>query len=628
MNIFNKISNFAGLSRPVVGLQVTPHSAHAVVLNKQGEKVEIVGCHAQDFHAEGFLDEMDFAEHLPEWLGQLGLQEADVILGIPQDVTTVQILEFPPNSENSLDSMVSLQTSQLAELSDEAFKYDYSVMPHPPEHPLPVLVGVCLESFIQDRLEHYGRPGVQLADLGMDSVGLVNACAALKPEIISEEQPQLILDMGIESTTVVILGAGRVHYAGWLNVGLSHYQNALAEKHDVDRDKVRSNPDLYRVTRRESREDDPLARVNRLFMNELQAAFDQWQDQSGEEEATDRQKLSRSYLTGAGAALPGFMSFLEHAAGTNVEVIRLTLPTVDTEPAAFTVAYGLALQGTRTGLLNVSLAPREARWVAARRHRTGIISIATVLLVLLLSTALFWNFVRLKEKEQILGKQARQLKQCEDIITGIENTLAELSVVEKVQIPLIEHSNRARRFAAALGKLSDVRGPADWFIYLGDSESFESGKAATDQGRQSSHRSHGAESPPRETVERGGLFMPREKPGTTSETPERRPGRTVTEIAPLKAMITAGYTRLRPEEPLEPVIKMVDQLNQTDLFNSVDWLQASYLEGREDIFAPWQEMLIKTRSRRSGGQRRYKDFALQMPFSSTDIIKSAPDTAE
>lgn len=309
-------------------------------------------------------------------------------------------------------------------------------------------------------------------------------------------------------------------------------------------------------------------------------------------------------------------------------VIRLTLPTVDTEPAAFTVAYGLALQGTRTGLLNVSLAPRDARWVAARRHRTGLISIATVLLVLLLATALFWNFVRLKEKERILGNQARQLKQCEEIIHGIEDTLSELSVVEKVQIPLIEHSNRARRFAAALGSLSEVRGPADWFIYLGDSESFKLGKEVTDQVRRNSRHSPGAEATGQETVKRGGLFMPRGEPGTTSETPERRPGRMITEIAPLKAMITAGYTRLLPEEPLEPVIQMVDQLNQTDLFSGVDWLQATYLEGREDIFTPWQDMLIRARSHRSEGQRRYKDFALQMPFSNTDILESTPDTAE
>ncbi|MFO7820596.1 MAG: hypothetical protein R6V56_00840 [Lentisphaeria bacterium] len=630
MNIQDTINQVAGLTRPVVGLQVTPQAAHAVVLQKHDNKTRIRGCHALDFHAEGFLDEMDFAEHLPDWLNELGLQDADIILGVPQDVTTVQLLDFPPNSQESLDSMVSLQTSQLAELSDESFTYDYAIMPPSSEHPVPVLVGVCLETFIQDRLEHYNKPGVNLADLSMDSVGIVNACVALKLDLLKESRPQIILDMATESTTIVIMGEGRVLYAGWLNVGVANYQQALAEKHSVGLEQILNNPERYRITRKNNRDDDPLARVNRLFANELQAAFEQWADQV--EEDVSSTSIIRTYITGNGSSLPRFSSFLEEVAKSEVEILKLQISSSASESAgaAYTAAYGLALQGLGTGLLSISLAPPELRWLAKRRHRTGAITAAAALLALLLVTTFFWNFARLKEQATTLKVQRRELVKCENIIDDLEQTLAQLRADEQIQIPIIEHGNRARKYAAAFAKLSEVRADDDWFIYLADRESFDAYKNAELPQSSVSGASNRASDRQRQpqNISLFGMRKEQQASPENKDIPKRtRPGRNVDDVKPLKSMVAAGFTKLRVDDPLKPVIDMVEKLNQTALFNNVDWLQASYLEGRQDIVRPWQQFLLQRRQKQPDTGRQYKDFALQMPFSELDI-KTVPDKQE
>ena len=621
MNIQDKLSRFARLTRPVVGLQVTPHAAYAVALDEHEGQTQVIGVHSQDFRTEGFLDETDFAAHLPAWLAELGLQHADLILGIPQDVTTVQILDFPPNSEKSLDSMVGLQTAQLAELSEESFTYDYAVMPPATDHPVPVLVGVCLEAFIKDRLDHYNKPGVNLSDLGMDSVGLVNACASLKPEALQESAPQLILDMGAESTTIILLGQARVLYAGWLNVGATHYTAALAEKYDTDAEKVLNTPDRYRITQKDGRADDPVARVNRLFTNELQAAFEQWQDQT--EEDVKPKDIVRTYLTGHGAPLAGLLTFIERTLACDVEILQLAMPTPRGDAAAFTAAYGLALQGHGAGLLSISLAPHQTRWAARRKRRTGILAAGTALLVLLLTTAFFNGFVRNKDRERLLENQLEKLKNCERIINRLDGTLARLTAVEKSQIPLVEHGSRSRRFAATLDRLSEVRGPEDWFIYVGDAHSFEAGKQFTKEELRGHNRT-GTRTANRKTTGSLAIFVPPDtSPSSSQSETARRPGRNVDEMVPLSDMIAAGNTLLQPQEQLKPVREIVRKLNDTDLFTGVDWLQSSFLRGREGIFAPWQKYLLQARNNGKATDRRYTDFTLQLPFSTTILTENS-----
>jgi hypothetical protein len=193
------------------------------------------------------------------------------------------------------------------------------------------------------------------------------------------------------------------------------------------------------------------------------------------------------------------------------------------------------------------------------------------------------------------------------MVRRVEATLDSLRLLESLQLPLIEAGSRAARIAAALEELSRIAGPDDWFVYVGDEDSFRTMAGS------------GAPAPPSagRRVDALPVFAAAAPSGPPDPFPDRRDG---ANTAPMAALIACGYTLPVPDEPYRNVRVLVSRLNETEAFAGVDLLPESERSARDDIVAPWNRALAALKN--AGAVDRdvqYRSFALRLPFAATPI---------
>ena len=627
MDTRSRILQFLTGKRPVVGLDVGQSSAKAVILSTNDNGVQVLASERLDFAAEGFIGEDDFCAHLPQWLADMGYPDAELVLGLAQDMTNLQVTNFPPNSGDSLDSMVAMQTAQLAELSENTFMSDYAVMPALDDGRLPVVIGVCLENLVQERVDRYEQLGVHLTDLGINGLAAVNACFDLKTESREGTGQQLVLDIGAASSTLVIAAAGRVQFATTLQFGAQQCVEALAEKQGIDPEKVIASRQRFHIAhKKKSTRDDPLSRLGETLAEEINGALAQWREQQGES-ADAKVNISSFYLCGGGAVLTPIATFLERAFHCSSAVLRPPLagePDQREDAPLFATAYGLALQGIGVAHYTISLAPERVRWEAQRIRRTGALTLATAILILFLLTAFIVQYTGLHSAHARLTSEREELNRCEEIVQELRGNLNRLRALETAQLPLVERGNRGRRYARTLRVLGRARGADDWFVYVGDKVSFDRGKAPEPDGRRS-----GREKP--DTREPGhSIFSPRriQDDRETAHDASAYDSVVVVEMNALTTMVAAGYTPFLPAERYKPVRRIVSTLNESTLFSDVDLMSAEQARGREDIFLEWGRFLHRReRQRGQESSTSINDFIIRLPFA-TPVIHTPREKQE
>lgn len=609
MGVKTLVGKLAGECVPAIGLDVGQNAVKVVVFARPDGRIRKPVAFRLDRKAEGIVDDDDLFSHLGDWLTTVGARTGDIVVGIPQHVTTVQITRFPPESVKALDAMVAFQTHQLAELSDDTFVHDYRVMGGGTGGDLPVVIGVCLNTIVRNRAERYAAAGIRLADFGIGSLAMASAFFDLRPELGEDGKSYLLLDIGSESTTMVVVCNRRILFCGTLDFGGDAYSAALGQQQE-DSGARRS---LRRTHIRSRDQDSAVGKMAQVLLAEIRSGIDYWHEQHEQQEGGAQP--DGVFLCGGGAALPGLLDFLERSMDSPVAILHV--PGIGEAGAGseFVTAYGLALHAAGCSEFALSLAPPEIKWHATREKRANVLVAATAALILLLAAlfALEWRSLGIRTRQ--VDQQLAELRRCEAVIAELEKAAGELQALETVQLPVIEHGNRAGKFARAIAVLSEAKGKDDWFVYLGDREAFDAGKKSL--AAETGARRPGTVAPPN----------PFAAPVFRSGGDESTPGTgfpVAAQTMPLSGMVAVGYTRLIDDESYRTVREMIEALNKSAFFSDADVLAASELLGREAVFSGWTDYLETEREKRQL-PHEVRRFMLRLPFAENEITPYAPE---
>jgi type IV pilus assembly protein PilM len=596
--------------KEAVGLDIGHGAVKAVRLAHDGKQLSIKETITLDASLEGILDEQELHTSMVAWLEENGLKSRPLTVGVPQYLATTQVSDFPAGVKGpELEGMVSFETMQLAGLSDEAFSSDYHILPPNFGRKNPVLIGVCRQSVISDRMGRLTRSGLQVADLAMNGIAVANAFHYLHPEALDEERPTVLLDIGDENATLLVVAGGQLLFSGSLLFGASRYTEALSahlkcplEEADRRKRDLVLDPEVP---------DHPLQPVTDQLVSEIHNAIEHWR--SGEQEELAHLMLAKIWLSGGGAALEGLDVCLAQQFGCEVAVFGPEDPETKRPLPGLCAAFGLALHSLGLAQFAVSLAPLSLRWQRRRKRLFPYLLAAEAIFIALLAFGMVRYYHRLTNEQQVLERRLAMLKQCKSLIPQLEDKMNAMDHHERLLIPFVEKGNRAGHYMASLQELARTRGEGDFFIFLADRLSYDEQRPTTEAREEARPRARAA-APTTSTMMFGSIREIRE----TTEA-AGIDATLVDKIPQLKSMVVAGFTpdrrSARDRRRYGSLIDFTDKLNKGDVFQGVDFIPEAEREGIEDqIFSPWT---------RFWGEKPYKGrftpFMFDMPFASLDV---------
>lgn len=603
--------------KTIIGLDIGCASVKALVFSGSGKKAQLLSAEVFNASAEGILSDDELYSSIRDWLQSHGMASGRVTVGMPQYLTTTLVRDLPGVNHTALENLVRMEAKQLAGLSDEAFVLDFQPLPAGGGRNHPVLMALCRESAVRERLGRMQAVGLRVDDLAMTGLAMVNAFAHLQPDAAQAKSPTLLLDLGHDNATAAVWYAGQPLFLASLLFAGERFEQALAAKDH-------QGGSLAEINLAEEAPHSPFIAAARLLENEIHATVEHWRNQEVPE-LSDK-PIEKVLLCGGASRLNGLAEWLQNRLECPVEHLG---PQLDGKiRPELTVAYGLALQGASCAPLKLTLLPQDTRWRKKRLERVPFLAVALLLFAL---AGFGLELACWRRGAEVLAKLTTvnsQLDQCGLLVSRLESTRATLQSQESKLVPLVAAGNQANRIAMVIAELGRTRGDNDWLVYLGDEMSFQATRAAAvaQRTQRKTTSASAIQSPAAATGAMFGTPTAAAKAGQTANAllATEFPNRCLpAESKYTEAFIAAGYTQRQEEEQVyESVRELVQTLNQNGRFDRVDILPEVDCDGREDIFAPWLD--YNKRLAAQNGPVSYRNFTIRMPFAERHVRPPMP----
>ena len=619
-----------------IGLDIGQTTVKALRLDRRGKGIVLSGHALLDIKEEGLLDESELNASIAPWLEEkLACQKQPLCVSLPQYLATTQISDFTAGVKaDELAKMVRYETLHLAGLSEATFIYDYQPMPAVFGRNNPVLIGICRETTVDEFAERYAGMGLRLDDMAMSGMAAVNALFHLRPEEACAQAPRLVIDIGHENSTVVVLAGGEVLYVGSLMFGSLRFTQVLA--HALGCTEAEADVRKKSLTLDDVNDEQSLLLAMRQLEAELRTAIDHWR--GGEHSELKDALIERIWLCGGGAQLPGLARHLARTYGCEVALFG---PEINGQIApTYAVAYGLALQGLGEVRFHLSLIPKLLRWQKERILRFPYLVAAAALFFLLVYGVMASFHVHWSQGQRRLEEQLRELKQCSSVVPKLDAVQDQIASYQKMLLPIVEYGGRPHRFVESMEKLSEAFPDGVWSVYLADEFSHRANAAVKDD------KGKGGPSlgPPAAAAMAGsGAMFGGATPAADGKANAGLGYTNVSTMPLLTYMVLGGFTPIVENKRFEAVLAIQNNLNDpkavgtsgTDgkapenYFTGVDWLdESSEWTGRElEVIEPWAKFLqgfqVNTNPKRPALDE-YTQFFLKLPFAKKPITLPEP----
>lgn len=556
-----------------IGLDIGSSSTKAVLFERHGKALRLVCCQETVHEAEGILNDQELIQEIGFWLKENSWQAIPACLGIPQYYGSTMLADFPGGNKGKIARMVAFETRQLAGVSEESFVHSWQVFPAAFGRPCPVLITICNATAVNERLQLFKEKAQGTAiSAALHALALLNAFVDLEKERAGSEKPVLLLDLGLTSSTVVIAAAGQPLYTGTLSFAGERFNKALNNRQYqlLDGEGLQR---LQNVNLSDESERSPMLLAARQLEDEIQQAVEHWR--SVEKEALAKTPVAEVYLCGGASRIGTLQNWLQSRLEVPVHVLG---PRWDGQiRPEFVTAWGLGLQAAGKGAVEIELLPEPLRWEKQRRRRFPLLIAALAIFMLAFSFWQFHQFQTLVKETAAMQKQTSQLAVSGSLTDELNRLQSQLLSHEQQLIPLLTAGRQTVRLRDAIQAMAKACGKEDWFIYLGDEDSFQplseksSGRFTTPAVQQSLFSATPPAAPASAAASEE--FPQRLLPGTRAR---------------IHNFISAGYTPFVPAQPYEQVRNIARHLQEQGGFAGVDLLPERVRVTREDIFQPWQ----------------------------------------
>ncbi|MFA6815064.1 MAG: pilus assembly protein PilM [Lentisphaeria bacterium] len=583
-----------------VGLDIGNYAVRAVLFER-GKALAFEEWCIED---EGVLDDSEVYDGLHKWLQKLKWDNVPIVVGLPQFICSTQIKDFPVGNAKHLKEMVAFETTQLAGISEDSFMHSYCRLSADTHYKNPVLIGICRKNFIETHFDLLSQMDCPVMGMAMHGLSLVNVLAKSYPQYYSRKTPVLILDIGKENSTIIIVVNKKPVFISTLAFSGNRFTDALAAynkqwcKHGESlklADILFDNESLH----------SPLLEAAKSLDIEIQNVVEHWRSQ---DDAYADVPIGHVFFSGGGMRIGDLVHWLQ----VHMDVpVKLLGPTIQGRiMPEFAVAYGLGIQAAGLGVCSLSFLSEKIIQRQRKVFQFVLLAVSCLFfcLSLLGSEMLFWH----KQSKQILVCRAeiKRMGGRSDFLPKLQSLYSLLKKHERKMMPKIAGGKKIVGILAGLEQLESHLCEDELCVYFADYDSF---KVPVDKKGDSNSTNLFGE---------GGssdVFFQKDKSALSRE--KEFPNRIYdySESFVSQNWIIAGFVPFEPAAPYQRVKDLVGKLKHNDLFEQVDLLPEKECIGREDVFIPWGQFLKKK------SQKEFKPFTLSVP---KDLTKNNDDSEE
>lgn len=588
-------SNKINSKRSFIGLDIGSSSAKAVLLEKRGKDLLLNSCDKLSFSSTELLSEQEYFQELNIFLDERNWLSLPYCLGLPQYTGSVTLSDFPLSSKNKIHQLVEFETQQLSGVSDENFIYDYQIFPAAFSREIPVLLAMCNEASLQERLTFFKESvPVKITSANLNSLALLNAFIDLMPEQVQSKKPYLLLDFGESSTTLLICAADQLLFTSTLSFATSSINKVINS--DSYRDLGNTleerlkNFDLMNESSRSS-----IIQSLRFLEDEIQQAVEHWR--SVEKDELAKTAIDSVFICGGASKIKGIIDCLQDFLEVSVQLFA---PLLDGKPAPeYTTAYGLALQSANTATVKINLLPKQMLWEMQRKARFPFLVAA---LIILFSLSFGWqikSYLQLSKEIKFNIEHSKILSTSGNLTQELDYLHGELEKYEAEIALLTDPIKNMTDFQQLLKVLAEAVDEDCWLIYIGDEESFLQEKKA--------------EVPTKNQSKTQNLFAGNvQESKTEAQSVSNQEFRTANFAEDNKAwqnLICAGFVPFVASQPYEQLRSLIAYLQEKSSFSEVDILPEQIRTKRETLFLQWQQLF------RELPEKHFRNFALKIPVN-------------
>jgi len=187
------------------------------------------------------IDEKLFNSNLPEDLrrlgevimtviGQSGIKETNVVIGLPSSKTFTTVVDMPNMSEAELKSTLKYQAEQYIPMAAGEAKVDWALLGQSLHDPTmqEVLLASTANDYAEERLEFIEGLGLNVIAAEPDAVAMIRS---LLPSNVKDSR--MIIDMGEHSTDLAITVGDNPRLIRTIPVGLGSLVKAASQNLNV-----------------------------------------------------------------------------------------------------------------------------------------------------------------------------------------------------------------------------------------------------------------------------------------------------------------------------------------------------------------------------------------------------------
>lgn len=169
-------------------------------------------------------------------VGQSGIKTKNVVIGMPSQKTFTTVIDVPTMSEAELRSTIKYQIDQYIPMAIDEAKVDWALLGQSAHDPKQqeVLLASTANSYAEERLEFIEGLGFNVIGAEPDPIAMIRA---LLPAGIPDAR--LIIDVGEESTNLVVTYADAPRLVRTIPMGLHSLVKAAVQNLNVQEDQAR-----------------------------------------------------------------------------------------------------------------------------------------------------------------------------------------------------------------------------------------------------------------------------------------------------------------------------------------------------------------------------------------------------